>query len=367
MVVVATGAIVACSSLLDFDGYQYVDQGSAGTGATGGASGAGGVGGAGGSTPQPCTEPEQCPGQDGQCRQRTCAGGSCGLDLEPAGTPCTENGGVVCDGSGVCAECVNVDQCDPGQYCEGGTCAAQKPLGATCVIADECQSAQCADGRCCSAACDGPCDACNLAGSEGTCTVVAQGTAGDPSCTPYVCDGANVACPTTCANSQGCVAGSVCDVTNHCTGALPIGSICVLGDQCASGQCVDGYCCDSLCDGTCRACSALKTGGADGICAFVTAGTNPDLDCGGLATCDGAGACTLKADGSSCLLGAECTNGSCIDGYCCNSACAGLCQACSAALTGGANGTCAFVLFGMDPDDDCPGPKTCDGLGACTT
>jgi len=360
LAVAATVAMAACTSLLDFDGYEYVDPGS------GGAGGAGGVGGTGGSTAQPCSDPEQCPGVDGQCQQRTCSQGSCGMELTPAETPCTEDGGAVCDGNGQCVECVSSDQCATGKYCLGVACLDQKTLGDTCASPDECLSAQCADGRCCGSACDGPCDACNGAGSEGDCTVVAQGEAGDPSCTPYLCDGANGTCPTSCVNSLGCLPPSVCDASNHCGGAQPIGASCTLGSQCASGQCVDSYCCDGPCTALCQACSTAKTGGANGQCGFVSAGTNPDGECGGFATCDGAGACSLKADGSSCGVGAECVSGNCADTFCCNSACTALCQACSAAKTGGANGQCAFVATGTDPDAECSGPKTCDGLGACT-
>jgi hypothetical protein len=351
-VVAATAALAACTSLLDFDGYQYVDPAG---------------GGAGGSTGQPCSGPEQCPGLDGQCQQRTCTQGTCGTELSPASTPCTEGGGSVCDGQGQCVECLGSDDCTTaGTYCEGVTCVAQKPVGASCTGPDQCQNAHCADGYCCATACDGPCDACDVSGSEGTCTLRAQGAVGDPTCAPYVCDGASAGCPTSCVDAAGCAPDSVCDATNHCTGPLPTGASCTLGDQCASGQCVDGYCCDGPCSALCQACSAAKTGATNGQCAFISVGTNPDADCGGFETCNGAGVCSLKSDGLSCGASAECANGNCIDGFCCNGVCGALCQACSAAKTGATNGQCAFVAVSTDPDDDCPGNQTCDGLGACT-
>src|SRR5207237_184714 len=47
-----------------------------------------------------------------------------------------------------------------------------------------------------------------------------------------------------------------------------------------------------------------------------------------------------KANGSSCLAANECTSGQCVDGFCCNSACGGQCQACDLAT---APGTCSPI------------------------
>ena len=77
--------------------------------------------------------------------------------------------------------------------------------------------------------------------------------------------------------------------------------------------------------------------------------------------------------GAACQTNGECTLGNCIDGFCCASACAG-CNACSNALTGKANGTCAPALSGQDPHETCADETasnqcgndgTCDGAGAC--
>lgn len=75
------------------------------------------------------------------------------------------------------------------------------------------------------------------------------------------------------------------------------------------------------------------------------------------------------ANGASCEAPAECLSGSCVDGVCCDTACAGTCMACTAARTGGTDGTCAPVPSETDPDEECDaGPctyGTCDGAGAC--
>ena len=42
----------------------------------------------------------------------------------------------------------------------------------------------------------------------------------------------------------------------------------------------------------------------------------------------------------------ECSSGFCVGGVCCNTACTGTCQACTTALTGSANGTCASITAG---------------------
>lgn len=71
------------------------------------------------------------------------------------------------------------------------------------------------------------------------------------------------------------------------------GEPCTNGIECISGNCPseDGVCCDTMCSDTCEACLASKTGGSDGICGPVIAGTDPDGECGGTEVCDGAGAC----------------------------------------------------------------------------
>jgi hypothetical protein len=82
-----------------------------------------------------------------------------------------------------------------------------------------------------------------------------------------------------------------------------------------------------------------------------------------------AGTCiALKGNGMPCSGGNECMSTFCADGVCCNNACTGTCQACTAAKKGGvgSDGTCGNIAQGLDPDNEC-GPFTCDGGGACVT
>lgn len=54
--------------------------------------------------------------------------------------------------------------------------------------------------------------------------------------------------------------------------------------------------------------------------------------------------------GARCRFGAECTSGFCADGVCCDSACDGVCRACTAAKKGtGADGVCGDVPPELDP------------------
>jgi hypothetical protein len=90
---------------------------------------------------------------------------------------------------------------------------------------------------------------------------------------------------------------------------------------------------------------------------------DPYGDCPG--TCHGNGTCHAQ-QGEGCGMGASCEPGSyCVDGVCCNSLCSGLCQSCLSANTGQANGICANIAVGRDPDNECAPCTACSGAGAC--
>ncbi len=80
------------------------------------------------------------------------------------------------------------------------------------------------------------------------------------------------------------------------------------------------------------------------------------------------------AIGLACSTGIDCARGYCVNGVCCDSACTGLCQACSAvAKGGGTNGICGNVIPGKTPtpstqcaaNPPCGLDGTCNGGGAC--
>lgn len=114
---------------------------------------------------------------------------------------------------------------------------------------------------------------------------------------------------------------------------------------------------------------AGATGGAG---AGTTAGGDGP---GGGATTGGGGAGgsgggPLGGLGDPCTDSAQCASGQCADAVCCDVGCAGLCQSCVAAETGGVDGTCAPIAADTDPSSECEdgvacGTGACDGAGSC--
>jgi hypothetical protein len=210
-----------------------------------------------------------------------------------------------------------------------------------------CDSGFCVDGVCCSTS---KCDACaTCAGATpGACAPNAAGTA-VASCGAYLCDGTRQTCPTSCASSASCAAGTTCDATSaQCvptamsdaggdggldayeagaptgdggshapggvTGAV---SSCRSDADCKSptaSHCVDGVCCDGPCTNTCASCTLP---GSPGVCSLVTAGTDPRGQCGRIgscvSTCDGRGACVPAFAGTQCAP-SKCTGPSAGEG-----------------------------------------------------
>ena len=158
----------------------------------------------------------------------------------------------------------------------------------TCTLGQECTSGYCVNSTCCSTAtCAGPCQLCNVSGYQGTCSLAPAGTAG--LCGNYVCDGANVPCPSTCTSDAGCSTGYYCNTAGHCAAQKAQGATCDLtqgGADChtgngscrvcgSTGGCVDGYCCNSACSGACDVCSQALGATANGTCTNVTGTGTP--------------------------------------------------------------------------------------------
>jgi hypothetical protein len=261
---------------------------------------------------------------------------------------------IACNGTNQCASAMI--NCPAGFQCEVQCGGSGSCTGATVI---------CPDRYACNVLCTGGCTNANIQCGTGTCGLQC-GMGG-------VCTGTHVSCGgNTCSascngttNFPTVACGGSCACT---TCQLPNGQTCANNGQCKSGNCPpqDGVCCNLPCLGTCSACLASKTGSTTGTCDDVTAGTNPDGDCVGASTCNGSGACTLLPNGSPCATGSQCQSGICPtqDGLCCSSACNGLCQSCTGMFTGGIDGTCANILNGLDPTNECAG-AACNGSGAC--
>lgn len=394
--------------------------GQGGQGGLGGTTTTGG-GGSGGEAPQ-CV-PEQCPGIDTTCQYRICDGDQCGMENASEGTACTEDGGQLCDAEGACVECLTEDQCDGTDVCHlgqcvpetcnnqqqdgdesdvdcGGTLCAPCANGLDCVQPTDCVSQYCNAGTCegctsdghCAGVADSWCDT-NL----GVCVdqlVLGAACGADGQCLSGHCPGDDgVCCDDDCSGlCQGCLIGKTGSANGTCAlisgstdpdgecpdeGAASCGSngdgctgsseACILYDnatECVAATCSSGQeTTASICDGS----GTCVPGSVQACAPYVCDGSACRTDCSIHAHCvtntwcDGQSCVTTKQDGAPCSNDAECANGHCPadDGVCCDMACSGGCQACTAAKTCGQDGVCGLVNAGTDPDNECAGVLNC--------
>ena len=339
--------------------------------------------------PSVCTAstPATC-GQDGFCD------GKGGCHKYGEGTPCKAGicngdgitGVLTCDGNGKCSEpgspppcppwtcdpatssctntCTTNSQCAAGVQCVAGRCG-KSINGAVCRSSDDCLSTFCVGasagelGVCCNIACGDACWSCNQTGLVGTCTAL-PALWHDSAC--------KATDPTACGNN------GLCDGLGSCT-LYPENTVC--GPSSCSG----------LMENTPRTCDGKGTCRDPGItdcspflCTGVACATicKTDADCetghqcvsqtiGGVTS----GTCGKKKPGQLCGDATECESSQCVDGVCCESACAGPCLACNLPSS---PGQCLKVAAGAsDPRDTCKdlGPALCstnglcDGTGAC--
>ncbi len=172
-------------------------------------------------------------------------------------------------------------------------------LGRACTTEEECASGSCVDGVCCEvSACTG-CSACNVAGSEGSCSAVPAGEDPHGACAAVDCSSG------TCDGSGGCApgdAGAVCQ-RDSCSGFSEIVRVC---DGVAAGcpaattsmACAGGYFCadSSSCATSCTSDSGCQT-------AFW---------------CDGTACMPDLVAPAACTRNAQCVSGICAGGLCRN-------------------------------------------------
>ena len=295
----------ACESDADCKGDRICRAGACSDpGGGGGGQGGGGATGGGDSgldNGEPCDTAGQC--QSGFCVEGVCCSDACegpcdscrqsGVCMadavgEPGSPSCAP---YLCDGSSDCAtSCVDDEDCVNGFFCDAGSCAPLGDIGNACADDSGCLLGNCVDGVCCNDPCEGACDVCSMAlgaGVDGACTVLPVGAPGDPSCTPYLCDGLNDECPSDCDSDGDCATG-IC-LSGSCAPPLGNGNPCTSDGQCASGLCVDDVCCESACAAECESCSLATNGVADGTCSSSINGaqcTPSDL-CIVSSTCQG--------------------------------------------------------------------------------
>ena len=118
------------------------------------------------------------PGAETSCRSGSCLFGSAILPAACNGNGhCPELQKQVCSpyqcGDGACkGDCTNTNNCDGGFYCSAGICVPKLANGASCSLSEQCFNNHCVDGFCCDGGCDGQCEACDVAGKQGTCSPV---------------------------------------------------------------------------------------------------------------------------------------------------------------------------------------------------
>jgi len=205
------------------------------------------------------------------CGIATCdRNGNVGIEPAPMGTPCRAAGGaIVCDGSGVCVECLHTSDC---------------PSGLSCSATERCVSAPCTDVDC-----GGACPPC----ADGKQCLV------DSDCAGYACDTATLTCMSNqCADHQQDGNETDADCGGGTCAPCAFGKSCKLSSDCVTFAC-DGISLVCVED----ACSDRRQDGAES-----------DIDCGG-------GSC------ASCGVGRRCkSNFDCISGHFCNSASPRVCQ-----------------------------------------
>jgi len=275
----------------------------------------------------------------------TCDGkGACAFAAlaTPCLGPTCENGVLkvaTCDGKGVCppaastacapfacasgttcgTTCAGDGDCAAGFKCNGTTCVAGKKPGEPCGSEKECESKLCIDGFCCSSACTGQCEACDVAGKEGTCTPVTDvphgkraACKGSGKCAGK-CDGTTgatcnypgslVLCDQACSGSQETL--SRCDGDGACKADTPHDCapyVCGAGGTCKSGCSGDGDCASGYaCQGGACAPKSASVCGADGH--TLTAPDGTKKDCGAY-RCTKEGVCN-----TTCNTSLDCTEG----------------------------------------------------------
>lgn len=232
--------------------------------------------------------------------------------------------------------------------------------GSFCTSATDCASGSCVHGICCDRACTSACETCvsYLTGlSDGTCGQVRAGTRCGPE-------------PLACISRTRYALAPTCDASGTCrenTVSCADGAACTtngLHGWCATDCGGSGIYDQTLCDDA-HWCAPNPSGPSKGIC---------QADLRGGSQCDASEQC----------ISGECTNHWCaaargekysdtvkcaaglfsVDGYCCDTACNGVCQACNVR---GHEGTCTVKLGDPEPghgscqgfDPECDG--TCDG------
>ena len=225
---------------------------------------------------QACTAGSQCGSgicTDSVCCDKVCAAICQACNLAGKAGACSSIPAGLPD-PGVTPPCSGILACD-------GKGSCKKNNGQACSSAVECGSGQCSAGVCCDKPCAASCEACNLTGKLGTCSLIPAGKP-DPGASPP------------CSGTMACDGKGVCKKA--------VGVACKVNADCLNNTCVDNICCSSLCSKTCESCAVS---GKEGTCTLHPAKSDPDKECLGKdpkcgGQCDGSGQCDFPGVGTGC-------------------------------------------------------------------
>lgn len=180
--------------------------------------------------------------------------------------------------------CVTDNDCDVSAHCDMGQCVPDAGQGGFCDEASDCGSGLfCVDDVCCNSSCTGGCRACDLPGTEGTCTNVGDDQDPDNECGVINCAGYYAGWSGDTCNRRADVPANEAS----CNGA---GACRTAAQECPS----------SGVGAAATTCNALCQDPNNGTCTGTTAGTCNNVSQGST-TC-GAGVCQVSSP--VCLNGA---------------------------------------------------------------
>ena len=273
------------------------------------------------------------PGINTSCRIASCANGTAtlaaacdGMGACPAAqtVSCAP---YVCAANACLSSCMRDADCIAGDYCNAmRQCVPSGVNGTPCTASNQCQSTLCVDGYCCDTPCIAQCAACNVANKLGTCSPVA----GDP-------QGLRTPCAT-----DFTVCGGLCDGVNVARCAYPGANVNCRMASCANNTGTAAAGCNGM--GACPAaqtvaCSPYVCGATACLPSCMT-----DRDCIVGDYCNPMSQCVPKLiNGIPCTAANQCQSSFCVDGVCCDTACAAQCAACNVANK---LGTCSPVAAG---------------------